>query len=143
MDDTLPSGAKQRARRNGIHLVRFVGAGVLNTLISIACYQVLLLIIGHLPAYVLSFAVGAVIAYFLYARHVFVSQVSGRSFVRFVAFYVAAGIIGSLINAGLIDYLGWHARLAIFATVLVMLPVNYLGSRWCLRGVATPDRDLT
>ena len=89
---------------------------------------------GHLPAYVLAYAIGVVIAYYLYARHVFNAQTSGRGFVMFAVFYSVAGLIGSGINTGLIDYAGLHARVAIFATVLLMLPVNYVGSRWCLLG---------
>jgi putative flippase GtrA len=141
VDNVLTSGAKHRVVRGGMRLVRFVGAGALNTLISIACYQALLFFMGHLPAYVLSFAVGVVIAYYLYARHVFEAQLTTRGFVGFAAFYVIAGAIGSLINAGFIEYLGWHARLAIFVTVLALLPVNYLGSRWCLLAAPAHDRE--
>jgi putative flippase GtrA len=139
MDNVLDPSAKKRALRRGMHVARFVGAGVANTLITIACYQALLFFMGHLPAYVLSYAVGVAIAYYLYTRHVFGARTSTRSFVLFAVFYVIAGLIGSLINAGLIDLLGWSARLAIFATVLAMLPVNYLGSRWCL--LETPSID--
>jgi putative flippase GtrA len=120
--------------RPGMRLLRFVAAGAANTLISIIFYQAALFFIGPLPAYVLAYAVGVIIAYLLYARHVFAAQTSSRGFVVFAVFYAAAGWIGSLINTGLIDTLGWHARIAIFVTVLLMLPVNYLGSSWCLRG---------
>ena len=88
---------------------------------------------GHLPAYVLAYAVGVVMAYFLYARHVFEAQTSTRGFARFAVFYVVAGAAGSMINTVFIETLGWPARLAIFVTVIVMLPVNYAGSRWCLQ----------
>jgi hypothetical protein len=33
----------------------------------------------------------------------------------------------------LIETLGVAERLAIFITIAAMLPVNYFGSRWCLR----------
>ena len=134
MDSVVESVAKHRELRRGVRLLRFVAAGAANTLISIIFYQAALFFIGHLPAYVLAYAVGVAIAYFLYARHVFVAQTSARGFVVFAAFYSAAGLTGSLINTGLIDILGWHARIAIFVTVLLMLPMNYLGARWCLLG---------
>ena len=113
-------------------LLRFIAAGTGNTLISIGFYQAALFVMGHLPAYALAYAVGVVLAYYLYARHVFDTRTSARGFVIFAALYCAAGLVGSVINTGLIEGLGWHARLAIFVTVLLMLPVNYLGSRWCL-----------
>ena len=130
----MASVAKRSAPRRGMRLVRFVAAGTANTLISIVFYQAALFVMGHLPAYVLAYAVGVAIAYYLYARHVFDARTSARGFVRFAVFYAVAGVVGSLINSGLIEGLGWHARLAIFVTVLLMLPVNYLGSRWCLLG---------
>ena len=139
MDSTLDRAAKERAPRRGVQLLRFVAAGAANTLISLFFYQAALFFIGHLAAYVLAYAMGVVIAYYLYARHVFAAHASARGFVVFAAFYTAAGCIGSFINAGLIDVFGWHARIAIFATILLMLPVTYLGSRWCVLG--TPHKN--
>ena len=121
-------------------MLRFIAAGSGNTLISIGFYQAALFVMGHLPAYVLAYALGVAVAYYLYTRHVFTAQTSARGFVLFAAFYCAAGFVGSLVNSGLIDTLGWHARLAIFVTVLLMLPVNYFGSRWCLQGSSIGKR---
>ena len=136
MLSTVEPVAKHQQPRPGMRVLRFIAAGAANTLTCIIFYQAALFFIGHLPAYVLAYAVGVFIAYFLYARHVFAAQTSPRGFVVFAAFYTTAGLIGSLLNTGLIDTLGWHARIAIFVTVLLMLPVNYLGSRWCLLGTA-------
>lgn len=120
--------------RRGARVLRFIVAGAANSLISISIYQAALFVMGHLPAYLLAYALGIVIAYALYARHVFAARTTARGFVLFAVFYSVAGVIGSLINSALIDVAGWHARVAVFATVLLMLPVNYLGSRWCLPG---------
>ena len=141
MDSAVETVDRTSARRSGARLLRFVAAGATNTLISISFYQVALFVMGHLPAYLLAFAVGVVIAYFLYARHVFNAQTSKRGFILFAAFYTAAGVAGSLINSGLIDAAGLHARVAIFVTVLIMLPINYFGSRWCLLGA--PEKPVT
>ncbi len=120
-----------------LRYARFAGAGALNTLISLMLYQAALFVMGHLPAYVIAYAAGVVAAYYLYARHVFGSGLSSRGFMLFAAFYLVAGAAGSGVNTAVIDYLGWHARIAIFATVLIMLPLNYLGTRWCLSGLRT------
>lgn len=126
-------GTNSPVVRRGGRVARFIAAGAANTLVSILIYQGALFLMGHLPAYVLAYAVGVVMAYFLYARHVFEAQTSTRGFARFAVFYVVAGAAGSMINTVFIETLGWPARLAIFVTVMVMLPVNYAGSRWCLQ----------
>ncbi len=115
-------------------VLRFIAAGIGNTLISLGFYQAALFMVGYWVAYVSAYVVGVALAYYLYARHVFMAQTSGRGFAAFVLFYAAAGLLGGTINAALIDGLGWPARWAIFVTVSLMLPVNYVGSRWCLLG---------
>ncbi len=113
-------------------VLRFLAAGIGTTLISLGIYQSALFVMGHLPAYALAYAAGIVLAYYLYARHVFAAQTSARGFVLFAAFYGASALLGGMINAGLIEALSWHARLAIFVTIVLMLPVNFFGSRWLL-----------
>ncbi|MEQ1774943.1 MAG: GtrA family protein [Burkholderiales bacterium] len=113
--------------------LRFLMAGAVNTLLSIAVYQAMLFVTGHVAAYVIAYAVGILFAYVAYARHVFDVPLSKQRFVVFVLFYIASGCVSTAVNAGLIDYLALHARLAIFVTVMVMLPLNYFGAKWCLR----------
>ena len=112
---------------------RFGLSGAANTLISIVVYQAALLVTGHVPAYIVGYAAGIAVAYVLYARHVFQTGMSVASLVAFTIFYIAAGTAGGLINSWLIEGLGVHARLAIIGTIVLMLPVNYFGSRACLR----------
>jgi putative flippase GtrA len=113
-------------------VVRFLIVGTINTLFTIAVYQGLLLVMGHVPAYGLSYLAGVTFGYFTYARHVFAARPSPRAFAGFALFYVASGVVGGALNSTLIESLGVHARLAILITVAVMLPVNYLGSRACI-----------
>ncbi len=115
-------------------VARFLVAGALNTLLSIAVYQAALGVTGHVVAYVIAYAVGILFAYVAYARHVFDAALSKQRFAAFTLFYIASGCIGVLVNAALIEQLALHARVAIFVTVMIMLPINYAGSRWCVRG---------
>jgi putative flippase GtrA len=122
-----------------VHLApvaRFLLAGAVNTLLSIVVYQAALFVTGYVAAYVIAYAAGILFAYFAYARHVFDTPLSAQRFVMFALFYVASGGVGTLLNASLIEHFALHARLAIFVTVIIMLPLNYLGSKWCLRGKA-------
>ncbi len=119
-------------------VARFVAAGAVNTLFSIAVYQAALFVMNHAPAYVLAYAAGIVWAYFSYARHVFHATVSWRRFVVFALFYGMSGLAGTLLNNALIEHLGLHARIAIFVIAALMLPVNYFGSRWSMRLAENP-----
>ena len=117
-------------------VMRFLAAGVVNTLLSIAVYQAALFFTGHAVAYGIAYVGGILFAYFAYTRHVFNVAQSTKRFVAFALFYIVGGCVGTLVNAALIEHLGVHARIAIFVTVMVMVPFNYLGSLWCLRGTA-------
>jgi putative flippase GtrA len=136
MPDALPVG---KAARGLPPALKFLVAGSANTLFSILVYQMLLLVTGHVAAYAVAYIVGIVVAYYLYARHVFHASMTSQRFVLFALFYVLTGLLGTLVNAALIGHLGLHARAAIFVTVMLMLPVSYFGSRWCLRGGAKKD----
>ncbi len=129
IEDSALQPAPHAIRWTGI--VRFVIAGAINTLLSIMIYQAMLFVAGHVLAYGIAYIATIVTAYYLYSRHVFSATLSGRRFAAFAVFYVLSWAIGSVINAVLIEQLGWHVRLAIFVTVAVMLPINYAGSKWC------------
>lgn len=116
-------------------IAAFLAAGAANAALSLAVYQAALLMAGHVTAYWIAYAAGLVFAFYAYARHVFAAPLSGRRFIAFAVFYGVSGLIGAALNAALIDGLAWHPRLAIFATVAALIPLNYHGSKWCLRGL--------
>lgn len=138
LDRVESTCATPRAVSGLTRLLRFFAVGGANTLLSIAVYQALLFVTDPVIAYGVAYIVGIVVAYLGYSRHVFGAALSARRFTRFGVFYVLSCAAGSLINAWLIQQWHWHARLAIFATVLIMLAPNYLGSRWCLRTGVKP-----
>lgn len=121
------------ARRESGRILRFLIAGAVNTGLSLLVYQAALFVMPHTPAYVLSYIAGILVAYVLYSRHVFDAPRNAARLPVFALFYTASLVAGALLNAALIEQAGIAARLAIFITIAVMLPVNYLGSRWCLR----------
>ncbi len=122
-----PAGERQR-------YLRFIVAGAANTALSIAVYQLALFAFGYTASYCIAYAAGIAFAYYAYARHVFDAKLSAGGLALFAAFYLASLAVGALVNAAFVERAGFAPRLAIFATIAVMLPVNYLGSKWCLRG---------
>ena len=117
-------------------MLRFVVAGAINSGLSVLVYQAALFVMPHGPAYVLAYLAGIVIAYVLYSRQVFDAPLGTARFAAFAVFYLLSLALGTLLNAMQIEMLGVAAQLAIFITIALMLPVNYLGSRFCLRAAS-------
>jgi putative flippase GtrA len=140
MTEALAQASKSARAARLAPVVRFLVAGAVNTLFSIVIYQAALFVTGHVAAYIMAYIAGIVFAYIIYARHVFNAELSSKRFVAFALFYATSGSAGTVVNAALIDYLTMHPRIAIFATVMIMLPLNYFGSQWSLRGKASPSR---
>ena len=111
-------------RSGGTRIAAFLAAGAANTALSVGVYQALLLVAGHAAAYWVAYAAGLVFAFYAYARHVFGAPLTGGRFVVFALFYASSGFAGALVNTALIESLGWHARLAIFVTIAVLIPLN-------------------
>lgn len=120
-------------RREPARMLRFVIAGAVNTGLSVLVYQAALFVMPHGPAYVLAYLTGIAIAYVLYSRQVFDAPLGTGRFAAFALFYIASLVTGAVLNSVLIERARMAERLAIFATIALMLPVNYLGSRFCLR----------
>lgn len=121
------------ARRESRQILRFVIAGAVNTGLSVLVYQMALFVMPHTPAYAVAYIAGIIIAYVLYSRQVFDAPLGTTRFAAFAAFYMASLAVGAVLNGVLIETFGVVARLAIFITIVLMLPLNYLGSRLCLR----------
>ena len=100
---------------------------------SIQLLVTALYVVNPLMAYGMACLAGIVFAYFTYVRFVFNQVLWSRGSVLFTLFYVASGLVSAAANNALIDYLALHPRVAIFVTVLFMFPLNYLGSKYCLR----------
>ena len=132
----MASAERERSREPAaarLRVVAFLGAGAANAALSLAVYQAMLLVAGHGTAYWVGYGAGIVFAFYAYARHVFAVPLSGGRFVAFAVFYAVSGLAGAALNAALIEGLNWHARLAIFVTIAALIPLNYYGTKWCLR----------
>lgn len=130
---TAESQATSPARRESRQMLRFVIAGAINAGLSVLVYQAALFVMPHGPAYVLAYLAGIAIAYVLYSKQVFDAPLGTKRFAAFALFYMLSLVAGTVLNSVLIEVFGITERLAIFITIALMLPVNYLGSRFCLQ----------
>jgi putative flippase GtrA len=113
-------------------VLRFVVAGASNTVLSVVVYQLALFVFGYTVSYGIAYVVGILVGFYLYTRHVFRTPMSGARLAAFAAFNALCLVAGGFVNAAAVESLGLSARLAIFVTVAVMVPLNYFGSKWCL-----------
>ncbi len=118
----------------GADSARFIGAGIANTLLTIALYQIFLLFLPHDYAYTLSWLSGFVFLMVIYPSKVF----AGKKYSIMRKFSIAVSYL-SIFFIGLIflDYLvqnGLHERTAIFVIVFVSALLNFFLSRFLLRG---------
>ena len=109
----------------------WVGAG--NTLLSLAVYQVLVIVMPYAAAYTLAFVTGILTAAWGQSRFAFGTKLSFSSFLRFTAAYLLTYIVGLALLALLIEYVGLHKAVAPFAVLVVQAPLSFVLSRIELR----------
>ena len=112
---------------------RFLLAGGMSTLLSLAVYQLLLFWLPYAVAFTLAFAAGIVFTGVVYARFVFEVRPTGRRFASNAVYYVLSYGLSLAVLSALIDGLGLHERLAIILTIGVMVPLNF----FCVRCLLT------
>ena len=109
---------------------RFIVAGVLNTLVTLALYLGLLTVSPHAVAYTITFVAGVVISYLLNRSYVFRSAGGTSTMLLFPMVYVVQYLIGLVVVVAWVDLLGLPSQLASIAAVVVTLPITYALLRW-------------
>lgn len=112
--------------------IRYLVSGAANSVLTFALYQLLIIIVPYQLAYTLSFVAGIAFAARVNAQYVFSSRLTSNTALRFGAFYLLLYVFGLSITVALIEYLDFHERLAPLATVVLLLPVGFIGSRYLL-----------
>lgn len=118
----------------GGDVIRFLIAGCINTGFTILIYQILLFWLSSRISYILSWVCGIAFIATVYPSRVFIggrSSVTAR--LQLIASYVAIFVIG-LTLMSLLENFGVPGRLAIFITVGLNTVINFLASRFLLRG---------
>ena len=111
---------------------RFLLAGGINTLLTLAIYQCLLFWLPYTLAFTLAFVAGIVFTGLVYTRFVFTVRPTGRRFVSNALYYVLSYGVNLFILSILIDGLALHERIAIILTIGLMVPLNFICLRWLL-----------
>lgn len=113
-------------------LLRFLAAGIGNTLATIAIYQLAVGWLGPVGAYALAWAIGILLVVTLYPRLVFRREGTVRNGATMGAVYLVAFGIGLAVTA-LSQRAGLHPRAIIFVSAAVTAAFSYLCGRALLR----------
>lgn len=121
-------------------IVRFLGAGAVNTLLTLGVYQGLLWFAHPQVAYLTSWLLGIVLVVVVYPRWVFrVPRVGARSGGLIVLSYLLSYGLSALALQGLTAFTPLSPRLGVFGAIGVSTVSNYLFLRWAVRTASPND----
>lgn len=130
MDDP----AKPPAPRLRVEALRFLIGGGVNTLLSLGCYWALLYVLPYGAAYTLSFALGILSSYAINTLFVFRTPWSWRRLMAFPLVHLINYGAGLAVVWASVSLWGVDERLAPVLAIAATLPLNFLLSRWLIRG---------
>jgi putative flippase GtrA len=112
--------------------VRFAGIGAVNVVLTTALYQLLLFWLGYVAAFTIAWLCGLVFISFAYPRVVFRTGRAGPYRVLANASYYGASFFVGLWLLSRFSRI-MSDRLAVFAMLAVVTPLNFLVSRYIFR----------
>lgn len=114
--------------------LRFLVIGALNTLGTVILYQLLLFVLPYSPAYVLSWFAGLVFVNVAYPLFVYgKTRLNGRETVFNSLYYLASFGASWLLLYLITSRIGVPARLSVFLVLAVIVPLNFLATRYIYR----------
>jgi putative flippase GtrA len=125
--------ARETRPRLGRQMAGFVVVGTINAVLTFSLYLALLLLVPYWVALSLSFAAGIAFSLVANATFVFSRAVTAASSVHYTAFYVLNYVASLGVVVALVEGLRVPPALAPLCAIAVLLPINFLGSRWALR----------
>ncbi len=114
--------------------IRYIGAGGVNTLITVIIYQILLLLLPHSYAYSISWIIGIIFLVTIYPTKVFTGgKDSTKRRVAIATSYLI--VFGASIQClNMLVRFGIHERIAIFIILIFSSLLNFLLMRYLIRG---------
>jgi putative flippase GtrA len=119
-------------------VLSFLVVGVINTVLHWIVYWTLLSYFEHQISFAVAFFVGTLISLVLNSKKTFDVALSPKKMVLYFLFYIVSYLFGRTILYVCVDLLSIDAYVAIIFVTAVNIPVNFLGSRWVLKGVIRP-----
>ena len=106
--------------------LRYLVGGTVTTVLSLSLYYVLQLVMPYQVAYAIAFVVGVAIAYCINVFYVFRAQHTPAKAMAFPLVYLTQYVIGALLLAVLVEWLGVPQEIAPLPVALATIPVSFL-----------------
>ncbi|MCW9036254.1 MAG: GtrA family protein [Rhodospirillales bacterium] len=116
----------------------FLAVGVVNTIVSWAIYWTLLSFFGHQMSFAIAFVIATFGSWLMNSKKTFDVALSKIKLVRYFVFYIASYLFCRGVLYLSVDYAGINEYFAIVLVTAFGIPVNFIGSRWALKGNIRP-----
>lgn len=114
-------------------LIRFIGVGGLNTLITYLLYLLLVVFLNYQIAYTISYIFGIFFSYWLNLKIVFQTKSTKKKLFLFPLIYLFQYIVGLLLMYGIIEMLEVNKLFAPIIVTICSIPITFILSRFILR----------
>ena len=109
---------------------RFLGVGALNTTATFLIYQALVTVLSPQISLAIAWLIGWIAIIVLYPSYVFRSENAGAWSHFAIGVYYLSSFALSQALITLADCLGMHERLSVIAVLAIVIPLNFLASRF-------------
>ena len=113
--------------------LRFIGAGIVNTIASYLAYLFLIFFFSYQISYAIAFVLGVALSFVLNSKYVFEVQQTLRKFILFPLVYLVQYLLGALLMGVVIEVLGVSKFIAPLFVIVCLIPVSYLLSKKILQ----------
>ena len=121
-----------------LQFLGFAGVGVINTLTSVAVFEIFRRALPYLAAYTLAFGGGILASYVLNSKYVFQRPLGFGTALRFPFVYVLQYTLSMLLMHLLVEKTLLHPSIAMVLVVGCATPVSFLFARFLMRPRASP-----
>lgn len=119
-----------------MELLRFLVAGLGNSLLTLAAYQALVTVLSPAYAYAVAWTIGIVLVAAFYPALVFRVRATTLSKGVMGAIYLGSFVVGLILTQSL-SYLGLHPRLIVFIVLFVTSATNFIAGRIALHRISS------
>jgi putative flippase GtrA len=109
--------------------LKFIGAGVVNTIASYLVYLLLVLFLNYQISYAIAFVFGIILSFILNTKYVFEVEQTVKKFVLFPFVYLIQYLLGAFMMNFIIEILEINKFFAPLIVTFCLLPVSYLLSK--------------